>query len=263
MHHKIILITGSGSGIGKAAAVALARRGHTVIATTHHSEDARALTKFAQAQKIPLTSFALDITQAAHRKKILAYDLDVLINNAGIGETGSLAEIKMERVRNNFEVNVFSTFELAQIALGPMLKKDSGTLIFVSSVLGRVTAPFFGPYSMSKFALSSGAQMLRKELKQITHSVHVALIEPGAYHTGFNQKMVQKKYEWMDKKSYFFKILGKIKAAEAQQFRVVEQKNLSTIVAKIVQAAEADVPKLRYSAPWWQAYGVAFLRLVS
>lgn len=260
MRHKTILITGSGSGIGRAAALALAQKGHRVLATTHHQEDAQKLNQLAKENKLLLESFVLDVTKAEHRSKILNYEIDVLINNAGVAETGSLAEIDVDKVRHTFEVNVFSSFELTQLALKSMIKKDSGTVIFVSSLLGRVTSPFFGPYSMSKFALSSGAEMLRNELSQITKNVHVALIEPGAYNTGFNQKMIAKKFEWMNETSYFYGILTKLKKKEAQQFNLAEAKDITSIVNKIVAAAEATKPKLRYVAPWWQGLGVAILR---
>ena len=259
-YKKTILITGSGSGIGKAVALVLAQKGHRVLATTHHKADAEELNDSAAENKISLQSFVLDVTNAKDREKILEYDIDVLINNAGIGETGSLAEIPFDKVRHTFEVNVFGGFELAQLALGSMMKKDRGTILFVSSLLGRVTAPFFGPYSMSKFAVSSGAEMLRSELSQVTANVHVSVIEPGAYHTGFNQKMINKKFEWMDESSYFYKIIKKIKSREEKQFQLSEAKDITSIVAEIVKAVEADKPKLRYSAPWWQSWGVAVLR---
>jgi short-subunit dehydrogenase len=260
-YKKTILITGSGSGIGKAVALELAQKGHTVLATTHHKVDADELNRLALENKISLQSFVLDVTKATDRVKILEYDIDVLINNAGIGETGSLAEIPFDKVRHTFEVNVFGSFELTQLTLKSMMKKDRGTILFVSSLLGRVTAPFFGPYSMSKFAVSSGAEMLRNELSQVTDTVHVSVIEPGAYHTGFNQKMINKKFEWMDEKSYFYKIINKIKDREEKQFRLSEANEITSIVAEVVKAAEADKPKLRYSAPWWQNWGVAVLRV--
>lgn len=262
MIQKTIFITGCGSGIGKAAAIVLARRGHRVIATTHRAADAENLNQLGRSEKLSLESVVVDVTVAKDREKILNYDVDVLINNAGVGETGSLAEIEMDKVRDTFEVNVFSTFELTQLALRSMMKKDKGTILFISSLLGRITIPFFGPYSMSKFALSSGAEMLRNELSQVTDTVKVAIIEPGAYATGFNQKMMATKYEWMDKSSYFYGILDQMKKREARQFDSSEQKDLRSIVNTIIVAAEAEDPRLRSVAPWWQGLGVRLLRAV-
>lgn len=178
--NKTILITGSGSGIGKAAAITLAQRGHTVLATTESEDEAIEFNALAQKQKLPITSFKLDITNPNDRLLASAYNIDVLINNAGIGESGSLAEIDVNKVRHNFEVNVFAPLELTQIVLKGMMTRNSGTVIFISSLLGRITMPFLAPYSMTKFSLSSGAEALRQELKTITKNVHISIVERGS-----------------------------------------------------------------------------------
>ncbi len=259
---KTILITGAGSGIGKDAAFALAKRGHAVIATTHTESEAEALLVEASAANVRIQAWKLDITDAADREKIASHDLDVLINNAGIGETGSLAEVPMERVRKNFEVNVFSTIEVTQVVLRGMMRKGKGTVLVVSSLVGRVPSTFLNPYSMTKFALSGGMAALRAELHRVAKNVHVSLVEPGAYATGFNQKMLAKKYEWMDEHSYFHSIIPALKKEEKKSFGLIEQKSTASIVKKIVTASEAKKPRLRYSAPVYQAFGVFFLRLI-
>ena len=98
-------------------------------------------------------------------------------------------------------------------------------------------------------------------MHRVRKNVHISLIEPGGYHTGFNQVNIAKKYEWMHAQSIFFPILDKIKKEEERQFAFTEVKLTASIVSKIVKAAEAKRPKLRYSAPWWQAYGVQVLRI--
>lgn len=258
---KIILITGAGSGIGKDTAIALAKRGHKVIATTETEEQSTALQKEIISFDIDLIIFKLDITNENDRRKIESYDLDVLINNAGIGESGSLAEIDVNKVRHNFEVNVFSSFEISQLALKKMFLKKQGTILFISSLAGRITMPFLGPYCMTKFALSSGAEALRTEIHSIFKNIHISLIEPGAFHTGFNQKNIAKKYEWMNQQSLFYPVINELKAKEEWQFRMTESLSTTSIVKKIITATEAKKPKLRYSAPWWQAFGVNILRI--
>jgi short-subunit dehydrogenase len=258
---KTILITGAGSGIGKDAAFALCKKGHRVIATTQTDEQSKILLDECELLNLDIEVFVLNITLPSDRQKIAIYDLDVLINNAGIGESGSLAEIDINRVRNNFEVNVFCAFELSQIALSKMFLNNKGTVLFVSSLAGRIALPFLGPYCMTKFALSAGAETMRNEIHRVRKNVHISLIEPGGYHTGFNQVNIAKKYDWMNAQSIFFPILDKIKKEEERQFAFTEVKSTASIVAKIVKAAEAKRPKLRYSAPWWQAYGVQVLRI--
>ncbi len=258
---KTILITGAGTGIGKDTAFVLANNGHHVIATTETEEQRTNLITEIGSRDIEISVIKLDITIAQDRKKIEDYDLDVLINNAGIGESGSLAEIDIDKVRHNFEVNVFCSLELSQLALKKMLKRNQGTILFVSSLAGRITMPFLGPYVMTKYALSSGAEMMRHEIHRVRSNVHISLIEPGAYNTGFNQTNIAKKYVWMNEQSIFYPIMDMIKKEETRQFKFTESKSTQSIVRKIVKASEAKRPKLRYSAPWWQAVGVHLLRM--
>jgi short-subunit dehydrogenase len=258
---KTILITGASSGFGKDAALALAQRGHKVIASTHKERSVEELKDFFKQKNINVQVFKLDITLAEDRQKVLNYDLDVLINNAGTGQSGSLAEIPLEKIRADFETNVFSSIAISQLALKKMIEKDNGTIIFVSSLAGRITMPFLGSYAMTKFALSAGAEAMRAELHRISKNIHVSLIEPGAYHTGFNQENIAKKYTWMNEGSYFYKMITELKKEETRYFKLTELKSNKSIVKKFIQAAEAKHPRLRYSAPWWQYLGVQVLRI--
>lgn len=256
---KTILITGAGSGICRDVAVALAKRGHAVIATTHYDEQGEKLKGYANENGCELEIFTLDITKKADREKIQDRHIDVLINGAAIGESGPLSEIPMDRVRSNFETNVFATLELTQLALHNMIERKKGTVLIISSVLGRIPNPFLSTYSMTKFALTGGVAAMREEVHRIAPNVHVSLIEPGAYATGFNQLMQLKKYEWMDGGQYTAIIQDLMK--EDPQLKRLEMKTNDSIVTKIVKAVEADKPKLRYSAPWWQALVVQVMRI--
>ena len=259
---KTILITGAGSGIGRDAAFALAARGHRVIATTFDEAQAVALRSDATRLGHALQVFPLDITSAGDRERILPLEIDVLINNAAIGESGSLAEVDVDRIRKAFEVNVFATLELTQLALRGMIARRRGTVLFVSSIAGRIPMPFLMPYSMTKFALSAAGAGLRAELDQLRANVHVALIEPGAIHTGFNQAMTGRKYAWMDEKSYFHAQAAQMKAKEARVFGLLEARDTKSIVAQIVKASQASRPRLRYVAPWAQGAMVRLARIL-
>lgn len=259
---KTILITGATSGIGKATAIALAKKGHHIYATGHTDGDVAEMSLFLKDNNYSIESFKLDITVQEDRKKINGLAIDVLINNAGMGESGSLTEVPMDRLIKNFETNVFGTIATSQEAFRQMIPRDSGRVIIISSLAGRSPRPFLGPYSMSKYALSAAADILRQELKYITKNIHVSVIEPGSYHTGYNQRMMAKKYEWMGPSSYFWDVTGKIKKMEAFTFKATEYRSLNSIVTKIVKATEARKPKLRYVAPWWEGAIVQLARIM-
>lgn len=258
---KTILITGAGTGIGKDTAFALSKRGHRILATTQTEAQAEALKQAAHAQGLQIEAFKLDITVAQDRELLSQYAVDVLINNAALGESGSLAEVDMQRVRHLFEVNLFATLELTQVALKQMIQRQSGTVLFISSIAGRVPMPFLMPYSMSKFALSAAAAGLRAEMDQLKKNVHIAVIEPGAIHTGFNQAMTNSKYAWMGKTSYFAHQAEAMKKQERRTFDWLEAKTTDAIVQAIVKASEASRPRLRYVAPWIQGFGVRLARI--
>jgi len=258
---KTILITGAGTGIGRDAALALAERGHAVLATTFSASQADALRAECAKRSQAMEVFKLDITDAADRNLLLGRHIDVLINNAGLGESGSLAEVDVNRIRKVFEVNVFATLELTQVALKGMIARQSGTILFISSIAGRLPMPFLMPYSMTKFALSAAAAGLRSEMDQLGKNVQIAVIEPGAIHTGFNQAMTDRKYEWMDETSYFYGQAKAMKAKEKKTFDFLEARDTRSIVAKIITASEARRPRLRYVAPWVQGFGIRLARI--
>ncbi len=261
MNKKTILITGCRRGIGRDAAITLASLGHNVIATVHKEESVDNLKLYVVDNGVTLSIFKLDIIDPEDQKKLMDIDFDVLINNAAIGESGSLSEIPFLRVRKNFETNLFGTLELTQIALKKMIKNDSGRVIFISSIAGRIPMSFWGSYCMTKFSLSAAAAILRTELKMITQKVHISVVEPGTYHTGFNQDVMATKYTWMNESSYFYKILENIKKKEEKIFELLERKSTRSIVKKIVKAVESNNPRLRYSAPWWQMLFVGVARI--
>ena len=258
---KTILITGAGTGIGRDAALALAARGHDVLATTQDAAQAAALQQVAIQRGLRLQSFKLDITDPADRALLDAHAIDVLVNNAALGESGSLAEVDMDRVRRVFEVNLFSTLALTQVALRGMIARQRGTVVFISSIAGRVPFPFLMPYSMTKFALSAAAAGLRAEMDQLGKGISVSVVEPGAIHTGFNQQMSDSKYAWMDETSYFYGQAEAMKAKEKRTFAFVEARSTDSIVAKMVEASEAARPRLRYVAPWIQGVMVRLARI--
>src|SRR5690554_5088676 len=112
---KTILITGAGSGFGEASAIGLARQGHKVIATAHVAPQVTPLREKAKALGLKnLTVERLDLTDPYDLDQALKHDIDILWNNAGMGEAGPVFEIPMDLVRKNYEVNVFQPLALTQ-----------------------------------------------------------------------------------------------------------------------------------------------------
>ena len=186
---KTVLITGAGTGFGRGAALALAARGHHVIATTETDEQAVALRAEApqlQVEKIDITTDDVN--------KVKDWNVDVLINNAGFGQTGPLADVPEAIVRKVFDVNVFGTLRMTQATLPQMVKRGTGRVIIVSSIAGVLAGPAFGPYSMSKFALEAMGKTLRGEL--FAQGIDVCLLNPGPYLTGFNDRMAASMWDW-------------------------------------------------------------------
>src|ERR1700722_10181192 len=229
---KHVLITGAGSGFGRLTALALAERGHHVIATTETDAQAEQLPAEApqlQGEKLDITTTDVD--------KVHAWTIDTLINNAGAGQTGPVADIPMERLRYLFEVNVFGTMNITQAVLHEMVPRHQGRIIIMSSIAGVLSAPTFGPYSMTKHALEAMGKAMRGELAPL--GIDVTLLNPGPYQTGFNHRMAESMWEWFGH--------GSLNASASELFHAVGdmvtsgQMDPNEVAQRIVELTEAEV----------------------
>lgn len=264
---KKIFITGSGSGLGKEAAIELAKRGHTVYASVQYDTEIQNLQKVAISNNINLIPFKLDILNEKDRNIILNYDFDTFINNAAIGNSGSVADVPVEFIEEVFNTNVFANLKMIQLAIKNIIeKRKQGRIIILTSLVGRIPMPFLSPYCASKFALNGFAICLKQEMKILKRlskeiNIDVCIIEPGAYATGFNKENNEKKYAWMEKSSYFSPYISLIKKVEIKVWNFLEQKPFTPIVKCYVKAVEAKSSKFRYSAPWWQTVFIQIGRI--
>lgn len=177
---KSVVITGASTGIGRACALHLARRGWNVFAGVRKETDAESL----KAEETRVTPLLLDVTDQnaieAARKTVqeeVGVGLDGLVNNAGIGVGGPVEFITLDEWRNQFEVNVFGLIAMTQAFL-PALRASKGRIVNIGSVAGRAPSlPAAAPYCSSKWAVEAITDSLRIELKP--SGVHVAVIEPG------------------------------------------------------------------------------------
>ena len=179
-----IMITGAGSGLNNGAALELARRGYDVIACVEIYPQVRALEIQAKALGVSLRIEKIDVTEEGDRRRAASWDIDILVNGAGIIEGGAIVDIPAENMRRQFEVNVFGPVQLTQGIAKKMIARRGGKIIFMSSVVGILSGPFVGAYGASKHALEAIAETMAMELQEF--GVEVATINPGPYFTGFN-----------------------------------------------------------------------------
>jgi short-subunit dehydrogenase len=254
---KRILITGAGSGFGQLAALALAKRGHSVIAATYDQKQAAALALDAKNAGVTLDIIKLDITNDGERRQVTGSGIDVLINNAGVGESGPLAEVPLDRIRHTFETNVIGSLGMVQLAVPEMIKRGGGRILFVTSLAGRMPIPFLAPYGMTKYALELAGADLAVELKPF--NIDITMIEPGAFATGFNESQIATKYSWMGPDSIYRNHLAFIRKNERTVLGT-QSVRIEKVIATLVHAVEVHKPKLRYAVPKWQGAGIQVLR---
>lgn len=244
-----VLITGCRGGIGLDVACRLLRRGHRVYATVHKENSIDELRTVLASFGENFVVDKLDVTAMNDIDKVDEWDVDVLINNAAIGDSGPLAEIDPQRISVVFATNLFSTLRLTQKILPQMIATGEGRIVFMGSMAGLIPMPFYAPYAMTKSALESVASSLRTELKPF--GIKVVIINPGGYNTGFNQKNLAKKYEWMDVNGLYKDHMEYVHEA-GERLMKRELQDTRTIAKQVVKAVESRRPKRRYVAPKWE-----------
>ena len=142
---KKILVTGARSGIINKVIDKIQNQ-YYIYVTVHTNKELE-IVKNKYKDNKNIKCLKLDITNQKDINKIRNLDIDIFISNAAISESGSVAEIKIDKMRENFEVNVFSNFNIVQIVLKNMIKKGKGKIIMMGSLAGKIPMPFAGTYS--------------------------------------------------------------------------------------------------------------------
>ncbi|MCV0401454.1 MAG: SDR family oxidoreductase [Nitrosopumilus sp.] len=190
---KVALVTGSSSGIGLETALALARDGYDTFASMRDTKKSGELEHAVKKENLPIKIIELDVDKeesiVSAIKKVMAEcgRLDVLVNNAGYGQFGCIEDISVDDFRKQFETNFFSIVRIIQEVAPIMRKQNSGSIINISSVAGRMGLPGSAAYISSKFALEGLGECLRYELGQF--GIKTTLIEPGVIKTNFFNSM--------------------------------------------------------------------------
>lgn len=190
---KVALVTGSSSGIGSEAVLALSRDGYKTFASMRNIKKAGELEQAAKKENLSIEIIELDVDKeksiVSVIKKIITDcgRIDVLVNNAGYGQFGCTEDVSIDDFRKQFETNFFSIVRIIQEVAPIMRKQKSGNIINISSVAGRMGLPGSPAYISSKFALEGLGECLRYELGQF--GIKTTLIEPGVIKTNFFESM--------------------------------------------------------------------------
>lgn len=261
---KVVLITGSGAGIGLATAQAFKAKGYTVVASARRAETV------AELRQKGFEAIQLDVTDEDSMARAVAGVLekhktvDVLVNNAGYSLPGPLEEVRMQDVRDIFETNVFGMLRMAQLVLPAMRRQGHGRIINIGSAGGTFTSIGSTAYHMTKYAVESLSDGLRAEVSGF--GVDVVLIQPGGVATRFiytaNRGMLPD-----DPASPYRVFKANIVRTSEGMFEgnsalwgILKPEH---VARAIVQAAEARRPRTRYKVGLVARLLPRFLRLMS
>ena len=187
MNPRVWLITGASSGFGRALADAALSDGDTVVAAVRHP---KAMADLVEANPDRVSTVELDLTDQARITAAVAEVLerhgriDVLVNNAGRGIAGAAEDTTDEELRGLMDLHLFGPAALVRAVLPHMRAKGSGSIVQMSSQTGRVAFSGVSAYAATKFALEGWSEALAAEVGP--HGIHVLIVEPGAFRTGFN-----------------------------------------------------------------------------
>ena len=234
---RTVLVTGAASGIGEATARLFDRRGWRVYATDLDAED-------VEAGDVAVT---LDVTnqedadEAVERIIDDTGRIDCVVNNAGNPLAGAVEATDVEETRDQFDVNVHGPHRLVRAVLPHMRERGDGTVINMSSVLGRVPLPGVGTYCASKHALEALSDALRVEVSP--YGVDVVLVEPGGVETGFEEGVEKH----LDFEGPYADVHENLEERADDLMSGFLASSPDEVAEVVVEAAESDDPDPRYT----------------
>ncbi len=238
MNHRIALVTGASSGIGRATAERLAQAGYKVYGTSRRG---------GEPGRQPFEMLSLDVTddasvQAAVRTLIEREGrIDLLVNNAGFGVAPAAAEeSSLEQAQAIFDTNFFGVVRMTRAVLPHMRRQGSGRIINIGSVLGFLPMPYGALYAATKHAIEGYSESIDHELR--SRGIRVSVIEPAYTKTPFDANFLQP-----DNKLDEYR---QVRAEVTQRVNeVMTTAEPPSVVAEVVlKAAQAARPKVRYTA---------------
>jgi NAD(P)-dependent dehydrogenase (short-subunit alcohol dehydrogenase family) len=267
-----IVVTGASSGIGQTTVLALAREGWYVFGGVRGARDVAHLAALAGAVGLGelVQPILLDVTDGAQliaAQELVTLTLSArslrlqgLINNAGIAVGGPLEEVPLARLREIMAVNVVGVVAVTQAFL-PLLRSGRGRIVNISSVSGRIAAPFLGPYAASKFALEALSDALRVEVRP--WGMCVILIEPGPINTSIWEKTTSAASAdrvGLDDTSPYAAAIPRVQAAIERSAR--RGMPAERVAAVIITALTTPRPRARYLLTRQPLLFAALVRLV-
>lgn len=266
-----ILITGASTGIGRAVAVDLARRGYRVFGSVRKEADAEALRASTPEGCLPIETLLFDVTDhagvlagAAQLGELLDGEgLHALVNNAGIAIAAPLEFIPLEEFQLQMDINVTGVLRCTQAFL-PALRRGRGRILNISSVAGRLAFPLAAPYHASKHALEGLSDVLRLEMKR--HGIEVVVIQPGAIKTEIWDTAAGKSACIREKLSAeaieeYGRLIGQVGKAAANAGAHGDEVEVCADVVR--KAIEAKKPRTRYIVGRDAKIGMFLRRILS
>ena len=251
MDTPVTVITGANSGIGRSTAVHLATHGHTVVGTVRAAAKAEKLLAMAAEAGCDVHLVELDVADDASVVNGMAEVLerfgrvDNLVNNAGVGGNGVVEECSTEQYAAVMNVDLLGVIRCAQALLPQMRERGTGTIVNISSVVGRFAAPAQAPYTAAKWALEGISEQMAMELAPF--GIRVAIVEPGVTKSAIFAKNIDAPnntgvYDAHYRRMFGFYATGIPNATDPGE------------VAEVVRhAIETDQPQLRYLVSWGAA----------
>ncbi|MBX2857829.1 MAG: SDR family oxidoreductase [Cellvibrionaceae bacterium] len=245
-NEKWVLVTGASRGIGKSCAEKLLEEGFSVLAGVRSNASLEAIASLNNPRYQPIK---LDICEendlAALVPRLEALELYAVVNNAGSAVLGPIEFLPLKELKAQFDINLFAQVAVIQAAL-PMLRKNQGRIVNISSISGFIGFPYFGAYSSSKFALEGLSESLSRELGP--QGVAVALVQPGNMDTDIWQRShdTGKKLEdaFPDAAA---QIYGK-RFASSSSFGFLKKSSPQCVADAVLLALTDKTPQFRYLA---------------
>jgi NAD(P)-dependent dehydrogenase (short-subunit alcohol dehydrogenase family) len=241
----VVLVTGCSSGFGEAIALGFLARGDTVVATMRDPDAAPSSLRASPARADDRLHLAqLDVTEAASRARSVQATLDrygridVLVNNAGVGCSGSLEDTSLELLRRVFETNFFGPHEMMRLVLPIMRNQKSGRIVNITAIGAIFATPLYSAYCASKHALDSISAGADIDVRSF--GVRVISVLPGQFKTSIGVKRLQSGL------SAPYQALSDTMARARAKRATDVLTDLSPVVNAVIEAATHPNPKPRY-----------------